>query len=100
MTKDELAHYFDIVDEDKRAFALDTLDEYLFFKAKCDELRKLPLLRVSKKNPELQQVTPAGKLLKEYSQQVDAKRGALLRILYRVESTAADDLLAKLADFE
>ena len=96
----ELKHYFEIVDEDKRAFALDTLDEYLYFKKQIDKLRKLPLIRVDKNNPEKQVVTPAGKLIKEYSQVMDAKRATLLRILYRVESSAADELLAKLAEFE
>ena len=99
-TDKELKAYFEILDDDKKAFALDTLDEYLFFKSKIDELMKLPLIRVDNKNPEKQIVTPAGKLIKEYSQVMDAKRATLLRILYRVESSAADELLAKLSEFE
>ena len=100
MDRAELVKYFEAVDEDKRSFALDTIDEYLFFKNKIDELKKLPLIRISEKNPERQQLTPAAKLIKEYSQVIDAKRATLLRILYRVESSAADELLAKLAEFE
>ena len=100
MNEQELKSYFEIVDEDKRAFALDTLDEYIFFMNEIKTLRKLPLIRYDKRNPEKQIVTPAGKLIKEYSQIVDAKRGTLLRILYRVESSAADELLAKLSEFE
>ena len=100
MGQDELKALFDIVDDDKKAFALDTLDEYLYFKEQINKLRQLPLIRVDKKNPERQLVTPAGKLIKEYSQVLDAKRGTLLRILYRVESSAADELLSKLAEFE
>lgn len=100
MDRKALEQFFDIVDDDKKAFALDTLDEYLYFQQKINELRKLPLIRVDKKNPEKQMVTPAGKLIKDYSNVVDAKRGTLLRILYRVESTAADELLAKLSEFE
>lgn len=100
MEFETLAAYFDAVDEDKRAFALDTLHEYIFFKNKIDELKQLPLIRYSKLNPERQQLTPAAKLIKEYSQVMDAKRGTLLRILYRVENSAADELLAKLAEFE
>jgi hypothetical protein len=100
LTDKELKSLFDIVDEDKRAFALDTLDEYIFFKNEIKTLRELPLIRFDRKNPEKQIVTPAGKLIKEYSQVIDAKRATLLRILYRVESTAADELLAKLAEFE
>lgn len=97
---DELRAYFDLVSEDKKAFALDTLDEYLYFQGEIERLKKLPLIRVSKNNPEKQMITPAGKLIKEYSQILDAKRGTLLRILYRVESSAADELMQRLAEFE
>ena len=100
MDRETLVGYFEAVDEDKRAFALDTIDEYLFFKNKIEELKHLPLIRISKTNPAKQQLTPAAKLIKEYSQVMDAKRGTLLRILYRVESSAADELLAKLSEFE
>lgn len=99
-TKEELRGYFELVDEDKRTFAFDTIDEYIFFRDKIEELKKLPLIQVSKKNPEMQRLTPAAKLIKEYSQVMDAKRGTLLRILYRIENSAADELLAKLSEFE
>lgn len=100
MTREDLIKYFDVVDEDKRALAVDAIDEYLYFKAEVDKLRKLPLIRVDKNNPARQQITPAGKLIKDYSNVLDAKRATLLRILYRVESSAADELLAKLSEFE
>lgn len=100
MDKSELVKLFDSVEEDKRQFALDTLDEYIYFKAELDNLLKLPKIRVSEKNPEKQLITPAGKMIKDYSQILDAKRATLLRILYRVESTAADELISKLAEFE
>lgn len=98
--KEQLRSYFELVDEDKRQFAFDTIDEYLFFLERIEELKKLPYIQVSKKNPEMQRLTPAAKLIKEYSQVLDAKRGTLLRILYRVENSAADELLAKLSEFE
>lgn len=100
MDRAELIKYFDTVDEDKRSLAIDTIDEYLYFKAELDRLRALPLLRVDKNNPERQQITPAGKLIKDYSNVLDAKRATLLRILYRVEKSAADELLSKLSEFE
>ena len=98
--KEQLKAFFANVDEDKRQFAFDTIDEYLFFRDRIAELRELPFIRVSKSNPERQELTPAAKLVREYSQAVDAKRKTLLMILYRVENSAADDLLAKLAEFE
>lgn len=100
MERAELIKYFDVVDDDKKTFAIDTIDEYLYFKSELAKLRKLPLIRVSDKNPERQEITPAGKMIKDYSNVVDAKRATLLRILYRVESSAADELLSKLAEFE
>ncbi len=104
MTSDErrtqLRGYFANVDEDKRSIAYDTIDEYLFFLDRIAELKELPFIRIDKRNPQRQELTPAAKLIREYSQAVDAKRKTLLTILYRVESSAADDLLAKLAAFE
>lgn len=100
MNADEIKSYFELVDEDKRQFAYDTIDEYVFFRERIEELKKLPYIQVSKRNPEMQRLTPAAKLIKEYSQVLDAKRGTLLRILYRIENSAADDLLAKLSEFE
>ena len=98
--KEQLRGYFENVDEDKRSLAYDTIDEYLFFLDRITELRKLPFIRVHPKDAARQELTPAAKLVREYSQAVDAKRKTLLMILYRVESSAADDLLAKLAEFE
>ena len=97
---EQLRSYFSNVDEDKRSLAYDTIDEYLFFLDRIAELRELPYIRISKKDPTRQELTPAAKLIREYSQAVDAKRKTLLTILYRVENSAADDLLAKLAEFE
>lgn len=97
---EELKELFQNIDEDKRQFAFDTIDEYCFFLERINELKKLPYIRVSKKSPEVQQLTPAAKLIKDYSQALDAKRATLLRMLYRVETSEADALLAKLAEFE
>ena len=97
---DELKAFFKNVDVDKRQFAYDCIDEYCFFIDRIKELKELPYIRVDKKNPQRQELTPAAKLIKEYSQAVDNKRKTLLMILYRVENSAADELLAKLAEFE
>lgn len=104
MTADErraqLRGYFSNVDEDKRTLAFDTIDEYILFSDRIAELKQLPFIRVHPKDKARQELTPAAKLVREYSQAVDAKRKTLLMILYRVESSAADDLLQRLAEFE
>jgi hypothetical protein len=96
----QLRGYFENVDEDKRALAHDAIEEYIFFLERIAELKKLPYIRVHPKDNRRQELTPAAKLIREYSQAIDAKRKVLLTILYRVENTAADDLLRKLAEFE
>ena len=98
--REELRGFFANVDEDKRSIAYDTIEEYLFFLDRIAELKELPFIRVHPTNPQRQELTPAAKLIREYSQAVDAKRKTLLTILYRVESSAADDLLQRLAEFE
>ena len=98
--KEQLRSYFANVDEDRRSIAYDTIDEYLFFLDRIAELKPLPFIRVHPKDKARQELTPAAKLIREYSQAVDAKRKTLLTILYRVENSAADELLQKLAEFE
>lgn len=97
---EQIKAFFKNVEEDKRLFAYDAIDEYLLFLDRIDELKRLPYIRVDKKNPARQELTPAAKLMREYSQAVDAKRKTLLMILYRVETTAADELLNVLKGFE
>lgn len=97
---EELKRFFNNVDEDKKQFAYDTIDEYIFFIERIRELKDLPYIRVSKSCPERQELTPAAKLIKDYSQAIDNKRKTLLMILYRVENSAADELLSRLSEFE
>ena len=98
--EDTLKAFFDNVEEDKKQFALDTLDEYFFFLDRLKDLKKLPYIRIDPKNNARQELTPAAKLIREYSQAIDSKRKTLLMILYRQENTAADELLAVLKQFE
>ena len=99
-TKEQLRAFFDSMDDDKKAIAYDAIDEYCVFTERLNHLKTLPYIRTSKKDPARQELTPAAKLIKEYSNVIDAKRKTLLMILYRSEATAADELLEKLAEFE
>lgn len=100
MTSEEMKSYFKNVEEDKRNLAYDCIDEYFFFKERIEELKKYPYIRINPNNPAQQALTPAAKLIKEYSQAIDAKRKTLLMILYRCETSAADELFEKLSAFE
>ena len=97
---EELRSFFEKVSDEKRQFAYDTIDEYVYFQNQIETLKELPQIEVSQRNPAKQRLTPAAKLIKEYSKVMDAKRGTLLRILNSMDNSAADELLAKLSEFE
>lgn len=56
------------VDEDKAAVIEPLLTDVIFMEERLKTLRALPHIRVSKKNPEIQQITAAGKQYKETMQ--------------------------------
>lgn len=98
--RETLRAFFKDLDDGKRVFALDTIDEYLFFLDEIEKLKKLPLIVFSDRAPQIQKTTPAGKQIKEYSQVIDAKRATLLRILDKDERGAADELAKILKQYE
>ena len=87
---------FNDLPEAQRQLAYDTIDDYNYFTNRVKELRQLPDIRVSKTNPYIQQLTPAAKLIKEYSQILDNKRKVLLTILNRNANDIEDDTLANI----
>lgn len=99
-SRNNLIKCFDNVGEGLRDIALACLDDCFYFLDEIEKLKPLPKIRVSKTNPAIQKLTPAAKLIKEYSQLVEAKRGTLIRILSKNESSAADELLERLKEFE
>lgn len=56
------------VDEDKAKVIKPLLTDIVFMEERLASLRKLPHIRISKKNPEVQQITAAGKHYKETMQ--------------------------------
>ena len=97
---EKIKSFFDNLGEAERKFALDTVEEYVFFSGKVKELSKMPLLLTKSGNKTIQKATPAAKLIKEYSQVVDAKRATLLRILNASGSDDADKLMELLEQFK
>ena len=55
--------------EDSRDIILPLIDDVVFLEQRLYQLRQLPFIRINKKDPSLQQATPAAKQYKELLQQ-------------------------------
>ncbi len=100
ISKNEFLAYFSRVPEDQRQIVENTIDDYLFFASQIEDLKKMPLIRVEKRDPARQQVTAAGKLIKDYSNILDSKSKILLKILEKNGKSEAEELMDRLKDFE
>lgn len=96
----ELKAIFEKVDADKAAVVMPLLPQVVFMEQRLEELRHVPHIRIHPKNPARQEITAAGKQYKELMQSYNNTVKVLLMVLYRTESNAADELLAKLKEFE
>jgi hypothetical protein len=76
------------------------LEDIVFMEARLCELRKLPHLRVHPKNPARQEVTPAGKQYKETMQSYLNAVKVILTAINRSDTSAADELISKLEEFQ
>lgn len=65
---EQLEEILQNVDEDKAKIIKPLLTDIVFMEERLASLRKLPHIRISKKNPEVQQITAAGKQYKETMQ--------------------------------
>ncbi len=77
---EQLKEIISKVDEDKAAVIEPLLADVVFMEERLDVLKRLPHIRISKKNPEVQQITAAGKQYKETMQ-------AYLNALKVIQST-------------
>ena len=96
---EELQKIFETVDEDKRAVITPLLNQTVEWeeeiKRYSEELRNLPLNNKTK-----EKYMTYSKLKREAQQQYCNIIKVLLMTLYRTESSAADELMAKLSEFE
>ena len=95
-----LVAIFDTIEENKKEVIKPLLTEVVFMEQRLNELRALPHIRIHPKNKSRQEITPAGKQYKETMQAYLNAVKVLLTALYRVDSSAADELLEKLKEFE
>ena len=96
---EKLKTLFQDIPEPQRTLANDAIDEYVFFIEKINELKKLPYIRVNVRDNSIQKLTPAAKLIKEYSQALDNKRKMLFSIVKANNATDDDALLNLLSSF-
>lgn len=93
--REELELIFKDIAENKKAIIEPLLDEFVFIEERLKVLKKLPHLRVHPRNPERQEVTPAGKQYKEYMQSYLNALKVLQRTLY-LEGQGEDSPLLKI----
>ena len=78
--KEDLLKIINKTGADNEIKAAQLIDEIVFIEKQLVELKKLPFIRVSKRNPAIQETTPASKQYKELLQQYNN----CLRILFRI----------------
>lgn len=97
---EQLQEIFSGIDDDKKQVIEPLISDVVFMEGELVKLKALPHIRVDKKNPMRQETTPAFKQWKDMQQQYLNAIKVLLTALYRVESSAADELMKKLSEFE
>lgn len=100
--KERRAEYdkiFENVEPGERRLIDRLIGECVWLECQMLELKKLPFIRVNPKDPALQKTTPAARLYKEYATSYMNGVRLLLNTLRKVESSAQDELLSRLAEF-
>lgn len=88
------------LNEDQQIVVGPLIDNIVFMEGRLTELRALPQIRVSRKNPAVQEVTPAGKQYKETMQSYINAIKVIMSALQKADTNAADELLTQLKEFE
>lgn len=97
--REQLDDIFKNVDAEQKQLVSRLLDEVVFLEEKMNELKQLPFVNVHPKNSAMQKTTSAAKLYKECSQSYMNAIRILAGILHKVESTAQDELMKMLEEF-
>lgn len=98
--KNELLEAFKNIDSNKRHLIEPMIDDVVFMEEQLKYLRKLPMIRVSHRNPASQQITPAGKQYKEMLQSYTNVIKVLQKVLYAEGETGESPLTKMLKEFE
>ena len=95
----ELDEIFADIEDGEKRLVNRLLDEVVFLEEQMKELKTMPFIAIHPNNPNLQKSTPAAKQYKECSQSYMNAIRILCGILHKVESTAQDELLKRLEEF-
>ena len=98
--REELNDIFKDVEENEKKLIAPLLNEVVQLEEEMSRLKDLPFINIHPKNPALQKITPAAKLYKECSQSYMNAIRILVNVLRKVESSAQDELLKRLEEFE
>lgn len=93
-------HIFRDIYPEERNLIDKLIDETIFLEERMEELRKMPFIQVHPTNKAKQRPTPAAKQYKECSQSYMNAIRILVSTLHRVDSTAEDELLKGIKEFE
>ena len=98
--KETLEDIFKDIDEGEKKLIDPLLEEVVYLEEQMQYLRTLPQIKIHPTNSAIQKKTEAAKLYKEYSQSYMNAVRILIGVLHKVDSSAQDDLLKRLAEFE
>lgn len=98
--REELDDIFKEVDPNEKKLVNRLIDEVVFLETQMTSLKQLPFISINPKNSAQQKITPAAKLYKECSQSYMNAIRILCSILHKIDSSAENELLKKLSEFE
>ena len=98
--REQLDDIFRNVDEDEKRLVDRLIDEVIFLEEQMTALRKMPFIRTHPNDPSLQKSTAAAKQYKECSQSYMNAIRILASVIRKVDTSAQDDLLRMLGEFE
>ena len=87
-------------DASEKALVERLVDELIYYEAELENLKQLPFIATNPRYPAIQKVTPAAKLYKDLMAQYMNGIRILLNILRKVETSAQDELLKRLEEFQ
>ena len=97
---DDLKEIAEALPAEQKNIIAPLLSDIDFMETRLTSLRALPHIKVHPKDPSKQRITPAGKQYKDVMQSYLNAMKVIISALNKTETSAADELLKKLEEFE